>query len=126
MYKILVVDDDVKFLDSLKDILKEKIKDIEIICVENVRNALKILSESKFDLIILDVQLTDMHGIDFLKVIKTSDRLKNINVIMISAKYVEPVDRINALKLGADAYFSKPIDMEKLCGEIKYYAEKKK
>lgn len=126
MYKILVVDDDVKFLDSLNDILKEKIKDVEIVCVENVKNALKVLTEKKFDLIISDVQLADMHGIDFLKIIKTSDKLKNISVIMISAKYIEPMDRTNALKLGAVAYFSKPIDMEKLCGEIKYYAEKKK
>ncbi|MEF3279500.1 MAG: response regulator [Elusimicrobiota bacterium] len=125
-YRILITDDDTNFVDTLKDSIKEKIGDVEISVAKNVGDSLKLLSTYSFDVIISDVQLEDMHGIEFLKILKNSERLKKTPVIMISGKYIEPIDRVKALKLGAVAYFSKPFDIEKLCDEIKYYVSKNK
>ncbi|MBP7796764.1 MAG: response regulator [Elusimicrobiales bacterium] len=123
MNKVLIVDDDTDFIDTLKDSIKERMKNIDVICAKNVKEAISVLTDNIPDLIISDVQLGDMHGIDFLKIIKNSKKLTSIPVIMISAKYLEPNDRVSALKAGAVAYFSKPFDVEKLCDEIKYYVK---
>jgi DNA-binding response OmpR family regulator len=120
-HKILMVDDDIDFIDTLTDSIKERIKNVDVVSASSVKEAIGILSNIIPDMIISDVQLEDMHGIDFLKIIKNSKKFESIPVIMISAKYVEPNDRVNALKAGAVAYFSKPFDVEKLCNEIKYY-----
>jgi DNA-binding response OmpR family regulator len=61
-----------------------------------------------------------MHGIEFMKVIKDSARLKEVPIIFISAKYTEPADRAEAVLGGAAAFFSKPIDIEELWKEISY------
>jgi len=128
MIKVFIVDDDKNFVDTLSDTLKEKIENCEIEVFFNVKDALNKLSkiENLPDLIISDVAIEDMSGIDFLKLIKSSKRLSAINVIMVSAKYIEPIDRMEALRNGAVAYFVKPFDIEKIVNEIKYYASKKK
>jgi len=123
-YKILIVDDDKNFIDTLKDSIKEKIES-DIYLSSSVKDAIKYLSDNIPDIIISDVSLDDMNGMEFLNALKHSNKLKDIPVIMMSAKYIEPHDRINALKAGAVAYYSKPFDVEKLCNEIKYYAQKK-
>ncbi|HOJ86042.1 MAG: response regulator [Elusimicrobiales bacterium] len=124
--KILILDDDLNFVDTLKDSIKEKIGESEILVFSKVKQAVAYLSENLADIIISDVSLEDMNGMEFLKIIKTSDKLKDIPVIMMSAKYIEPIDRVNALKSGAAAYYSKPFDVGKLCDEIKYYVQKKR
>jgi DNA-binding response OmpR family regulator len=128
MIKVLIVDDDKNFVDTLSDTLKEKIPGCEIEFSFTVKDALNKLSlmEKIPDIIISDVAIDDMSGIDFLKLIKSSKKLGNIDVIMVSAKYIEPIDRVEALKNGAVAYFVKPFDIEKIVNEIKYYAQKKK
>jgi DNA-binding response OmpR family regulator len=127
MIRVMIVDDDKNFVDTFYDDLKEKLGECEIFVAYSFKEALDILTNHSnlCDVIICDVAVGDMSGIDFLKLIKASEKLKNINVIMISAKYVEPMDRIEALKNGAVAYFVKPFDIEKIANEIKYYARKK-
>ncbi len=126
MYKILIIDDDKNFIDTLKDSLKEKLSDIEILVASGIKDAINLLNTHTCDIIISDVSLEDMNGLEFLKMLKNSDKHKNIPVIMMSAKYIEPLDRVNALNAGAVAYFSKPFDIERLCREIKEYVQKKK
>jgi DNA-binding response OmpR family regulator len=128
MIKVLIVDDDKNFVDTLSNTLKEKIPGCEIEFSFTVKDALNKLSlmEKIPDIVISDVAIDDMSGIDFLKLIKSSKKLGNIDVIMVSAKYIEPIDRVEALKNGAVAYFVKHFDIEKIVNEIKYYAQKKK
>jgi len=125
MSKILIVDDDKNFIETLRDSLKEKDIDAEIIVSTSAKATFDILSNMTPDVIILDIQLEDMHGFEFLKIIKNTKRLVDIPVIFISAKYTEPMDRTNALLNGAKAFFSKPVDIEDLWNEIKYLISKK-
>lgn len=124
-YNIVIVDDDDNFIDTLKDSVKEKVKDVDIVVFSNVKEALGYISSKLPDMLILDVNLKEMNGIEFLKMIKSFDKLKDMVIIMVSAKYIEPLDRSNALKLGAVAYYIKPFDIDKLCNEIRYYINKK-
>ncbi|MCX7641389.1 MAG: response regulator [Elusimicrobiales bacterium] len=120
MKKILIIDDDKNFIDTLKDSLKEKILDaFEIYTFNNVKDAFIFISSNTVDLIILDIHLEGMHGFEFLDIIKKNPRFSSIPVIMMSAKYIEPLDRIKAINMGASSYFTKPVDLEKLCVEIK-------
>jgi DNA-binding response OmpR family regulator len=125
MSKILIVDDDKNFIETLRDSLKEKDIDAEIVVSTSAKATFDILSNMTPDVIILDIQLEDMHGFEFLKIIKNTKRLVDTPVIFISAKYTEPMDRTNALLNGAKAFFSKPVDIEDLWNEIKYLISKK-
>ena len=124
--KILIVDDDKNFIDTLEDGLKLKNADAEVAVAKSAREALNALAVSVPSVIILDIQLPDMHGIEFLRVIRESSRLKKVPVVFISAKYTEPADRSEAMLAGAGAFFSKPVDIDELWKELQYLLDKKK
>ncbi|MBI5745002.1 MAG: response regulator [Elusimicrobia bacterium] len=117
---ILIVDDDKNFIETLEDGLKLKNVDAKVSVAKSAREALDALAEEVPSVIILDIQLPDMHGVEFLRVIRESARLKKVPVIFISAKYTEPADRSEAMLAGAGAFFSKPIDIDELWKEMKY------
>ena len=123
---ILIVDDDENFIETLNDGLKLKGPGSEISVARSAREALDVLSKIAPTIIILDVQLPDMHGIEFLRVLRDSPRLAKIPVVFISAKYTEPADRSEAMLAGAEAFFSKPVSIEELWTEMNYLLEKKK
>ncbi|OIO03740.1 MAG: hypothetical protein COX65_06340 [Elusimicrobia bacterium CG_4_10_14_0_2_um_filter_56_8] len=117
---ILIVDDDKNFIDTLQDGLNLKSVDAVIRVAKSAREALDALDAALPSVIILDIQLPDMHGVEFLRVIRQSERLKKVPVIFISARYTEPADRSEAMLAGAGAFFSKPVDVEELWKEMKY------
>ena len=123
---ILIVDDDKNFIDTLEDGLKLKNVDVEITVAESAREAIEALAKAVPSLIILDVQLPDMHGVEFMRTIKDTARLKNVPVIFISARYTEPADRSEAMLAGGGSFFSKPVNIDELWTEIKYLLDKKK
>ena len=123
---VLIVDDDENFIDTLKDGMKLKEPEAEISVARSAREALDALSRFVPSIIILDVQLPDIHGVEFLRVLRDSPKLKKIPVILISAKYTEPADRSEAMLAGAESFFSKPVSIDELWTEINYLLEKKK
>ena len=97
------------------NLAKQKIYGVE--SVDNANDALIMLDNSVIDLILLDLMLPGLSGLDFLKIIKAKDESKNIPVIIISAKTKEQ-DVITGLKLGADDYLSKPFSLKILLARI--------
>ncbi|MEA3307625.1 MAG: response regulator [Elusimicrobiota bacterium] len=124
MIKILIVDDDENFIDTLDDSFKMKDMSAEVAVAQSAKEGLDSLAKSIPSIIVLDVQLPDMHGIEFLKIIKESKKFKDVPVIFISAKYTEPSDRADAMLNGASSFFSKPVDVDVLWTEIKYLLDK--
>ena len=124
MIKILIVDDDKNFIDTLKDSFKMKDMNAEIAVAESAKEGINALSKNVPSIIILDVQLPDMHGIEFLRILKESKKFKDIPVMFISAKYTEPSDRADAMLSGASSFFSKPVDVDVLWTEIKYLLDR--
>lgn len=74
---------------------------------------LMLLVEKKPDIIIMDIKMPGIGGYDLLKIIKSSAKLKNIPVIMLTSQTRE-FDRIRAKLLGAEGYVTKPFSAESL------------
>lgn len=101
--KILVVDDDMLVRRFLTEALQRK--KMDIVSVENGRQALKELSENTFDLVITDLRLPDLSGIDILRHIK--ETAPNTMVVLITA-FGTIENTIEAMRLGAFNYLQKP------------------
>jgi len=110
---ILIVDDDNRIRNLLKEYLKEN--NYIVSTSENAENAKIKLTHFKFDLIVLDIMMPGQNGYDLTKEIK-----KNIEIpiILLTAKG-EVENRIKGLELGADDYISKPFEPKELLLRIK-------
>lgn len=112
MKKILLIDDDQKLTDLLKDyLLKYSLKSISF---ENPFDALDHLKSNYFDLIVLDIMLPEMDGFETLKLLRKTN---NIPVIMLTARG-ETTDKIVGLELGADDYLAKPFEPRELVARM--------
>ena len=114
--KILVVEDDKHISKLLKYNLEKSGYDCTV--AGDGEEALAVLPKYRFDLIILDIMLPKMDGFELCRLIKQDVKLKNIPVIMLTAKG-EEVDRVVGLELGADDYIVKPFSPRELILRIK-------
>jgi two-component system chemotaxis response regulator CheY len=80
--------------------------------------ALKELPQGGYALIISDINMPDINGLELLNFIKTSEHYKNIPVLMISTETKEE-DLKRALSIGADAYLTKPFDAQTMKDAVK-------
>lgn len=107
---ILIVDDEAFNLDLL-EIALEDLENSETIRAINGFKALEIVSETQIDLIILDISMPQLDGIEVLKHLKKDDNYRYIPVIVVTSK---TEDRYRALEHGAEDFLSKPIDIVEL------------
>ncbi len=84
----------------------------------NSKDALNNIKQDKPDLIILDIMLPDIDGLEFCKILKSDKNLFHIPIIMLTAKSTE-IDKIVGLELGADDYITKPFSFRELIARIK-------
>jgi K+-sensing histidine kinase KdpD len=117
--RILLVDDDEAFLKVAQAILKSKGYSVD--AAENGKEALQKLKESNFSLIILDILLPDMSGIELLTSI---NRVQPEIISIISTGYSSIENSVQSLNLGAFAYLEKPLHPERLLEVIRRGLEK--
>ena len=108
--KILLVDDDIEICRYIKTELSDWYR--FVIC-NNGKEALKQLLTDDFDLVVSDVVMPEMDGITLLRNIKGNANISHVPVIMLTSKS-EISDRLEGVKLGADAYLAKPFSLEEL------------
>ncbi|MDP1459781.1 response regulator transcription factor [Bacillus wiedmannii] len=111
--KILIVDDDKAIRHLIATYLENE--GMETHPVEDAIIALKRLEEKEFDLILLDIMMPNMDGIEACMKIR---KKRNIPIIMLSAKS-EDIDKIQGLASGADDYVSKPFNPLELIARVK-------
>ena len=112
MKKILVIEDEEDLNQTLSFNLENE--GYKVTPALKGSEALSILeNESPPDLVILDLMLPDMSGLDICRHIRSKDNLKNISVIIVTAKG-EEVDRVVGFELGADDYIVKPYSVREL------------
>lgn len=111
--RVLIVDDDALFIDSLSDILKEK--GYEVVAAESGQEAFKKLEDIPFDVVLLDIKMPVMNGVEAFKGIKKIN--PRIPVIMVTAFSAEDLIK-DALKEGAYGVLSKPLDINKIIAMI--------
>lgn len=83
--------------------------------VDNAREGLKVFRHWRPDLILLDVVLPGMSGLEFLEVLRAESR---VSVILVSGRR-RPADRALGLKLGANDYLGKPFSLDELRARVK-------
>ena len=112
MKKILVIEDEEDLNQTLSFNLENE--GYKVTSALKGSEALEILeTSSPPDLVILDLMLPDMTGLDICRHVRSKDNLKNISVIIVTAKG-EEVDRVVGFELGADDYIVKPYSVREL------------
>ena len=107
---ILVVDDDETMRGALKRVLEHE--NYRVLLAEDGISLSKILESTRFDLILLDINLPWIDGYELCRVIKSHYRLKNVPLIMVSArKTKEDIDKGFFFQSGCDEYVTKPFDI---------------
>ncbi|MBI5102628.1 MAG: response regulator [Nitrospirae bacterium] len=122
--KILIVDDS-NLIHSMYRLVLNRYEGCKIMDAMNGLEALDVLSrENNFDLILLDINMPVMNGIQFLEKLKKENIHRNIPVIIISTEGREE-DTLRALKFGAWGYLVKPFKPVMLYELIEQVLEKK-
>lgn len=118
--KILIVDDDKDIVNLITDILSD-----EGFSVEKAHNgtaALQCIKNNDYDLIILDIMLPDMDGLEICKRVRKD---VEIPILFLSAK-TKNIDKIIGYEIGADDYITKPFDDNVLLANIKAHLRRQK
>jgi len=111
-HKILVVDDDILVLEALEELLTSSGYEVRV--TARGQEALEILDKEHFDLLILDVVMPKMTGLDLCKEVrKWGDKMSKVKIIMLTAKTEERVLKTEE-KYACDLYLTKPIDPGRL------------
>jgi len=111
--KILVVDDEPTLVATLKYNLERE--SYEVIAASNGTMAVDVARSSRPDLIVLDLMLPGMDGLEVCRVLRKET---NVPILMLTAKGAE-VDKVVGLELGADDYMTKPFGMRELVARVK-------
>ena len=83
------------------------------------RQTLEIVEQCKPDLVLLDVHLPDMSGIEVCRLIKSAPHFSGIPVLQISSSAITPTHQTTALDSGADAYLTEPVDPDVLVATVR-------
>ena len=114
--KVLIVDDEEHIVELLQFNLVNA--GYKVITANNGLEALKKVKENKPDLLLLDLMLPGMDGLDVCKEIKRDKETSKTSIIMLTAKS-EELDKILGLELGADDYITKPFSIRELLARVK-------
>jgi len=116
--KILIIDDDAELNDMLKNILSKKFENHEIFQAFDGFEAGRLIVEVKPVVILLDIDLPGINGHELCKKIKSDSQLTSPIIVAISG-LDEVSEGEKIISEGADAFFPKPIDFEKLSNTLK-------
>ena len=111
--RILIIDDEPLIVESVSYSLKQE--GYEVVAAADGVEGLKLAETEEPDLVLLDLMLPGMNG---LEVCRTIRRSSDLPIIMLTAKEGE-IDRVLGLELGADDYVTKPFSMRELLARIK-------
>lgn len=119
-FRVLVVDDEFDFLEAFVDRLK--MRGLDTTGVESGEEALKLLERQEFDVVVLDVKMPGLDGVETLREMKKNWPL--MEVIMLTG-HASVESGIEGMKLGAYDYIMKPADIDELMEKMQQAHEKK-
>ena len=121
-YKILIVEDNLELLMLMQHMLRAYYR---VFVAKNGREALDIIHKTDLDLIISDVMMPEMDGLELTQTIKEDDNYKHLPIILLTAK-TQSEDHEDALRIGADEYLTKPFRLSELKLRINNIIENRK
>lgn len=116
MKRILLVDDERDLVELLSYNLKKE--GFSVDASYDGEDALLKLKKNNFDMIVLDLMLPGMDGLELLRVIRSDSGLSHLPVLLLTAK-AEEIDRVIGLEMGADDYVTKPFSPRELVARVR-------
>ncbi len=113
--KVLVVEDDLQTIEAISLIFKLRWPEAEVVSTTKGSEAASVVERESPDVVILDLGLPDIDGIEALKEVRA---FSNVPVIIVTARS-DPITHIKGIELGADDYITKPFDPGVLLARIK-------
>jgi two-component system phosphate regulon response regulator PhoB len=120
--KILIVEDD----EDIQELLRYNLakEGFQVTGVDSAEKALKETKGQLFDLIVLDLMLPGMDGLEFCKLVKNDPKVQHVPIVMLTAKG-EEADIVTGLELGADDYVTKPFSPRVLLARVRAVLRRK-
>jgi two-component system response regulator PilR (NtrC family) len=116
--RILLVDDEPSMRDMLRIVLRRD--GYDVVVAENGREALAVLERERVDLLLSDIRMADISGVDVLRAAKQTNR--DIIAFMMTA-FASAETAVEAMRLGAVDYFTKPFSMDELRLKVRQHVE---
>ena len=120
MSLVLIIEDNEKNLKLVRDVLQ--VKGYETIEAGTGEEGLALAASRKPDLVLMDIQLPGINGIDALKVLRADPATAGIPVIAVTASVMQQ-DRKHITEAGFDAYLGKPLDLKEFLTTVKRVLE---
>jgi len=119
--RILIVDDNPTNLKLASDVLE--FAEYQILKAMDADEAVKLLGQTRPDLILMDIALPGMDGLTLTRKLKAEEKTREICIVAMTA-FAMKGDEQKALEAGCDGYISKPINTRKLPGQVAGYLER--
>ena len=113
MQRILIVEDSATMRSLLASTLEELDVPVKVTEAESGFEALRFLPREEFDLVVTDINMPDINGLELVSFLKSNAKYRSIPLIIVSTESSDR-DRDKGLELGADAYMVKPFEPEEL------------
>src|SRR6266540_1496246 len=113
MHKVLIIEDDANIVELLTIHLTDL--SCEVVSITNGQQGLAVAREQLFDLIILDIMLPGLNGMDICRRFRQTDR--HTPILILSAKS-EEIDKVVGLETGADDYLTKPFGVREFIARV--------
>ncbi len=114
--QVVIIEDEKDIVELVRYNFKKE--GLEVIGFGRGRDGFEHLRRNPADLLLLDIMLPDMSGVDLCRMLRAEEKLKNLPIIFLTAKG-EELDRILGLEIGADDYVVKPFSPRELVARVK-------
>jgi two-component system, OmpR family, alkaline phosphatase synthesis response regulator PhoP len=118
--RILLVEDEENLRSTIA--LNLELEGYDVQCAVNGKEALQLFKSNRFDMVVLDIMLPEINGLDVCREMRKENR--NVFILFLSARSMGS-ERIEGLKAGADDYLSKPFNLEELLLRIEILLKRK-
>ncbi len=119
--RVLIVDDDIRNIFALSSVLEDY--GMEIRTADNGREAIAIAQKGDLDVILMDIMMPEMDGLETMKEIRKIPNSKDVPIVAVTAKAMKG-DRERCIEAGAWDYLSKPVDREQLLSVLKAWLQR--
>ncbi len=126
MQKILIIDDQIDNITTIKAVIDQNIPNTLILSALSGKEGIEISKTEQPDTILLDIMMPEMDGYETCKILKELNETKHIPITILTAIKTDTKSRIKALEIGADSFISKPIDPIELSAQVKVMLRIKK
>jgi len=109
-HKILIVDDELDFLDNIVNIFESTESDFEVLQANNINLAIEIIKLESPDLILTDWEMPNVSGLELVKFVKLNKKFKHIPIILCTGKKTSFENLQTAFEIGVNDFIRKPFD----------------